>query len=307
MVKKTKDLIIGIDIGGTKVKLILLHGNKVIIEDKYLVKSFKTSREFLATLIAHIELLIKDYPKYRITGIGIGLPGVLDERREKIIVPPNLSIIKNIDFIKTLKSRFNLPVRIENDTNAMALAEMIWGHGKDKQSMVLLSLGTGVGGGIVYRHGNKVKLLIGHRGSAGEIGHMIINFNGVEGSRKRGELEQYASIKFLRRRSSKHALIIQQAAESGSKLAQKIYAELGHYLGFGLANIVNIFDPEIIVLGGGISEAYKFIIKSAKSSMKSNILSPRSSVIPVLKSKLGDKGGAMGAAALWLENNANFK
>ena len=299
--KKTKDLIIGIDIGGTKVKLILLQRGRVIEEDKYLVKSFKTSRQFLATLIAHIELLIKDYPKYRIKGIGIGLPGVLDENREKVIVPPNLKIIKGINFLKILKAKFNLSVRLENDTNVMALAEMIWGAGKGKQSMVLLSLGTGVGGGIVYRHGRKVRLLTGHRGAAGEIGHMLINFNGVEGSRKKGELEQYASIKFLRRRSSKQAVIIQQEAQAGNKLSQKIYAELGHYLGFGLANIVNIFDPEIIVLGGGLSEAFKFFIKTAKTTMHANVLSPKSASTPVVKTKLGGKGGAMGAAALWLK------
>ncbi|MBL7021803.1 ROK family protein [Patescibacteria group bacterium] len=298
--KKTKDLIIGIDIGGTKVKLVLLQRGKIIEDDKYLVKSFKTSRQFLATLIAHIELLIKDYPKYRIKGIGIGLPGVLDEKRQRVIVPPNLQIIKNIDFINILKSKFNLPVRLENDTNCMALAEMIWGAGKNRQSMVLLSLGTGVGGGIVYRKGKKMQLLTGHRGAAGEIGHMIINFNGVEGSRKKGELEQYASIKFLKRRSPKHALTIQKEAEAGKKAAMKVYAELGHYLGFGLANIVNIFDPEIIVLGGGVSEAYKLFIKSAKITMQKNILSPRSGKLPVLKTKLRGEGGAMGAAALWL-------
>ncbi|MFW0862201.1 MAG: ROK family protein [Candidatus Komeilibacteria bacterium] len=298
---KIKDLIIGVDIGGTKVKLILLQRGKVIEEDKYLVKSFKTSRQFLATLIANIELLIKDYPKGRIKGIGIGLPGVLDEKREKIVIPPNLKIIKNIDFIKELKSKFNLPVKLENDTNCMALAEMLWGAGKNKQSMVLLSLGTGVGGGIVYRRGNKVQLLTGHRGAAGEIGHMLINFNGVEGSRKPGELEQYASIKFLKRRSAKPALTIQKEAQAGNKSAQKIYAELGHYLGFGLANIVNIFDPEIIVLGGGVSEAYKLFIKPAKASMKKNILSIKSAGLPVLKTKLKGDGGAMGAAALWLQ------
>lgn len=299
--KKVKDFIIGIDIGGTKVKLILLHRGKIIAEDKYFVKSFKSSRQFLATLIVHVELLIRDYPKYRIKGIGIGLPGVLDVKRQKVIVPPNLKIIKNIDFIKVFRSRFNIPVRLENDTNAMALAEMIWGAGKGKQSMVLLSLGTGVGGGIVYRRGNKIQLLTGYRGAAGEIGHMLINFNGVEGSRKKGELEQYVSIKFLRRRSPKHALTIQREAMAGNKASQKIYAELGHYLGFGLANIVNIFDPEIVVLGGGVSEAYKFFIKSARVTMQSNVLSPKSARTPVVKTKLDGVGGAMGAAALWLE------
>jgi glucokinase len=298
---KIKDLIIGIDIGGTKVKLILLYRGKVIAEDKYLVRSFKSSREFLATLIAHVELLMKDYPKYRFKGIGIGIPGVLDERRQKVLVPPNLKIIKNIDFIKVFKLRFNIPVRLENDTNAMALAEMIWGAGKGRESMILLSLGTGVGGGIVYRKGNKVQLLTGHHGAAGEIGHMLINFNGVEGSRKKGTLEEYASIKFLRKRSAKHAFTIQQEAMAGKKSAQKIYAELGHYLGFGLANIVNIFDPEIIVLGGGVSEAYKFFIKTAKATMQANILSPKSARTPVVKTKLGGSGGAMGAAALWIE------
>jgi len=300
--KKPQNLIIGIDIGGTKVKLVLMRGSKVLEEDRYLLKSFKTPRQFLATLVAHIEMLIKDYSKYRIKGIGIGLPGVLSIDRRKVIVPPNLSIIKNIDFIKILKSSLNLPVRLENDANAMALGEMIWGAGQGRESMVLLSLGTGVGGGIIYRRGRKVQLLTGHQGAAGELGHMIINFNGVEGrSRLKGELEQYASAKFIRRRSSKHPLVVQQEALAGQKTALKIYEDLGYYLGFGLANIVNIFDPEVIVLSGGISEAYKLFIKSARQTMRDNILSPKSINIPVLKSKLKDRAGAMGAAALWLE------
>jgi glucokinase len=230
------------------------------------------------------------------------LPGVLSVDRRKVVVPPNLPIIKNLDFCKALESSLHLPVRLENDTNAMALGEMLWGAGRGRESLVLLSLGTGVGGGIVYRRGRKVQLVIGHQGAAGEIGHMVINFNGVEGrTRLRGELEQYASAKFIRRRSAKHPLLLQQEAFAGQPSAVKIYEDLGYYLGFGLANIVNIFDPEIIVLGGGISEAYKLFIASAEQTMRGNILSPRSIKIPVVKTKLKDRAGAMGAAALWLD------
>ncbi|MFW0837953.1 MAG: ROK family protein [Candidatus Komeilibacteria bacterium] len=296
-----KTLLLGIDIGGTKVKLVLMRRAKVLAEDKYLLKSFKTSRQFLATLLAHIELLLQGYPRSQVRGIGIGLPAVLDANRRRVILPPNLSIIKNINFKKVIRTKFNLPVRLENDANAMALGEMMFGAGKGKQSLVMLSLGTGVGGGIVYRQDNKLKLLTGHDGAAAEIGHMIINFQGVEGRpQRRGELEQYASAKFIKRRSSKHPLKLQEAALAGKKGAVKIYEELGYYLGIGLANIINIVNPEVIVLGGGLSAAYKVFSKAAKKSMKANILAPTAMDTVVLQSKLKDRGGAMGAAALWL-------
>lgn len=299
--KRQKDLIVGIDIGGTKVKLVLMRGQKILAEDRYLLKSLKTAPQFLATLIAHIESLIKEYPKYRIKGIGIGLPGILDKSRKRVIIPPNLKVIRKINFIKALEANFNLPVRLENDTNVMALAEMIFGAGRGKESLVFLSLGTGVGGGVVFREAGKLRLLTGYRGAAGEIGRMVINFNGPKGRAGiKGDLEQYTSLQFIRSCSSKHPLTIQQEAIAGKKVALNVYKELGHYLGFGLANVVNIFDPEIIVLGGGISEAYKLFIKPAKQTMKANVLSPHSVNIPVVKSKLQDRAGAMGAAALWL-------
>ncbi|OIO45775.1 MAG: hypothetical protein AUJ28_03680 [Parcubacteria group bacterium CG1_02_37_51] len=299
--KINKDLLIGIDIGGTKVKLVLMRGSKVLAEDKYLLKSFKTSRQFLATLIAHLELLIKPYTISRIRGIGIGLPGILNKERTKVLMLPNSTIIKNINFKKILQDKFRLPVLLENDTNAMALGEMMYGAGKGMQSLVMLSLGTGVGAGIIFRHGAKLNLLTGHHGAAGEIGHMIINFNGIEGRpKKKGTLEQYASAKFLKRRNVNQPLKIQQEAKAGKKSALKIYQELGHYLGYGLANIVNIFDPEVIVLSGGVSEAYDLFIKPAKLVMKNNLISSQSADIKILKSKLGDRAGAIGAAALWL-------
>lgn len=299
---KEKDLIIGIDIGGTKIKIVLLHQNKVLAEDLYLVKSFKTSREFLATLIAHIELLLKPYERNRFLGIGIGLPGILDKKRQSLLLPPNLSIIKKINFIKELKTHFNLPVRLENDTKAMALGEMLFGVGQGRQSIFMLSLGTGVGGAYAWRDDKKIRMLTGHQGAALEIGHTIINLNGVEGSPKtRGEVEQYLSAKFFHRRSNQYPLTIQEAAVKGQKSAQKIYQEFGYYLGYVLLNIIYSYDPEIIVLSGGLSQADKLFMKSAITVVKENILSSVIKIPIVTKTKLKDKAGAIGAAALWYQ------
>ncbi|MCR4280063.1 MAG: ROK family protein [Candidatus Komeilibacteria bacterium] len=301
MMKKkltAKDLIIGIDIGGTKVKLVLMRGNKVLREDKYLVKSFNTPRKFLATLIATIELILSGYDIEHCRGIGIGLAGALDQKRVKVLFPPNLALLKKLDLRRSLRGRFNLPVLLENDTNAMALGEMMFGAGKGKESLVMISMGTGTGGGVCYRRDGKVSLLTGHHGVAGELGRMIINFNGVEGRpRLSGEAEQYLSAKFISRRSGKHPLKLQQEAERGVKKARQIYDELGEYLGYVLANIVHTYDPQIIVLGGGVSEAYKLFIKTAKETMKNNLMVPVETKIT--SSQLGDRAGAMGAAALF--------
>ncbi|PIZ99839.1 MAG: hypothetical protein COX77_00330 [Candidatus Komeilibacteria bacterium CG_4_10_14_0_2_um_filter_37_10] len=297
-----KDLVIGIDVGGTKIKVVLLRQNKVLAEDLYLVKNFKTHREFLATLIAHIELLLKPYDRQRFVGIGIGLPGILDRQRQSLLLPPNLSVIKKINFIKELKGHFNLPVRMENDTKAMALAEMLFGSGRGKKSIFVLSLGTGVGGAYAWREENKICLLTGHQGTALEIGHTIININGVEGSPKtRGEVEQYLSSKFFSRRSNQHPAIIQEAAEKGKKSAQKIYQEFGYYLGFVLLNIIYNYDPEIIVLSGGLSRAEKLFIRPALQVVKENILSPLIKIPIITATKLKDQTGAIGAAALWYQ------
>ncbi len=215
-------------------------GTNIIIIDNR-IKRFKTPKT-KKQLIS----LIRNNTKGK---LGIGVAGIVENG--KVLNSPNIPYLNNLDLKKELNAV------VDNDVNCFTLAEARLGAGKRKHIVFGLTLGTGVGGALVIN--NKV-----YRSSAGEIGHHIINFNGYKCiCGNRGCFEEYCSKRFFKR---KHV--------SSEKASQPVFNEYAKYLGIGLANIINIIDPDIIVIGGGITKAHKHFLFKAKQEARKRVLNP---------------------------------
>lgn len=264
--------VIAVDLGGTNLRVSLVKGNKIF---KYIkVKTPKTQKE----LVEKLSNKIKELMCFGIKGIGVSSAGPL--LNGVIKNPPNLPI-KNFDLENYLRKKFKKKVVIENDANCAALAEAKYGC--KKKNFVLLTLGTGVGGGVIL---NK-KLYTGE-GYASEPGHLILD-NGKD-------LEHLWQ---LQRKESKKCfgkvLLVKEMLEKGGKDCNKILNQTSDYLGQGIGSLINIFDPEVVVLAGGVREAGSVFLNRIKKSTKRYILIPRNT--PIIWSKI-DHPGTVGAGLL---------
>ena len=288
-----KKYIIGIDIGGSKIIVALIKDEKVFYKIKN--STPKNRKEFLnklEVLISKVILELAD--KKEISGIGCGVAGVLDLGKGIIFNAPNIKILNGFNIKDWLHKKFGCEVKIDNDARSFTRAEYLFGAGRGYKNIVGMTLGTGIGGGIIMNG----KVVYGINGSAGEVGHMIINL--------KEDFENLAGMKGLRRLGFTDSLKTYQLAKSGDKKARKAFEELGRYLGVGFANIINILDPEAIVIGGGLSGAYKFFLPVAKKTMAKFIVSPESyENVKIFVGKLGENAGAIGAAALFIKNHEN--
>ncbi len=282
---------IGIDIGATNTKFVLLSKLKVVKKEK--ISTPKNKEKLIKLLEKNIKNLISGIPQSKIKGIGIGIPGPLDKKRDFILNPPNLKHLSNCPLSKIIQKDLNIRTVMENDVNCFVLAETILGSAKGAEIVAGITLGTGVGGGVIWK-GKSIK---GAFGSAGEFGFMTIKFD----EKHLGFLEEYCSEKFFNRKGI-YSKDLEEKAKKGNKQALKIFQEYGKYLGIGISNIINVLDPEAIVIGGGISKANKFFMKSAKKEIQKRVLSPLSKKFVKIKiSKLKDFSGAIGATLL-IEN-----
>jgi len=295
-------MFIGIDIGGTNIKGILLNGNKIFKKIEIPTKSRTNKKILISQVFEIINDLIKKCE--RVNKIGIGVPGPVDFQGQKTLNPPNVPALSNLSLAKIIKDKFSIEVIIDNDVNCLTLAETILGATKGKDLVIGLTMGTGTGGGIVLNN----KIFHGAGVGAGEMGHMIIEKNGrICSCGNKGCLEAYINktgIKktafeiFGKRAEGMHMREFDLLSAKGDKKALRVYEITGQYLGIGLANIVNILNPEIIVIGGGLIKAGEFILKPARREMKKNIISPLAKNTKVVKVKLGKFSGAIGAALL---------
>ncbi len=285
-------MFIGIDVGGTKMEGIVFDKCKII---EHLKKpTEKNPKKFIEELKSIVREISKGH---KINGIGLCFPGVLDRAAGKIVKMPALPEIKNLNIVSPLKKEFNVPVKIENDGNCMAWGEYLYGYGKGTKNFVAMTVGTGLGGGLV----DGGKLYIG-KGSAGEFGHMTIFPEGHKcfcGSR--GCLEEYASGRGVMRMAKEQSLFanspfeIEEMARKGNKKAKEIYKKLGFYLGLGISDSVKVLDPEVIVLSGSISHAADLFLDETIKTVKEYTWFPAGKIkISKLKS-----APAIGAASLF--------
>lgn len=279
-----KDYTIGIDIGGTKMAAVLFDGTRVL-SDFVLATPKDNIEHFIIMILALIEPLIEQAKndKRKIAGIGVGVAGVLNYEEGRVLGSPNIPIIDGLKLAAKLEERINLPIFLDNDANCFVRAEAELGVGKNNKNIYGMIIGTGIGGGWYVNN----EVYRGPHGGAGEPGEMVINFD----SGMRLE-EAYHKL------TQSNPASIAEEAYRGDMLSQKTFEEVGKYLGIAAANIVNILDPELIVIGGGVVESSDLFLSEAKKAMKEYIYSSESKKIKIVKGKMGKDAGAIGAALL---------
>jgi len=309
-----------IDIGGTTIKFGLVDARgKVLHREQRPTMADKGPKPLmhLVTNIGERLLYFAAEEEYDVRHVGVGTPGAVDFRTGQVIGPsPNIQGWRGMAIGENLRERLNVPVYVDNDVNAMALAEARFGAARGARSVVCVTVGTGVGGAVIIDG----KLWRGSSYAAGELGHMTINFDagfshgGVPGSiegycsssailgRTRQALEQAVTPAFESvLEDGLDSLSIRKvfaALKKGDELAQAIIEETATYLGTGLAGIVNLLNPEVIVIGGGISEGGGGFIEAVAARIKELAFDSAVENLQVVKAALGNDAGFIGAGVL---------
>jgi glucokinase len=316
-------VIIGIDVGGTKVAggLVTLKGRLVEsqVVPTYAEKGFHKSYAQIIHLIG--RLVRAAGGKGNVGGIGICAPGPLNPKTGVVLNPPNLPGWRDIQLAKMVTKEFGLPTKLENDANAAGLAEVLFGAAVGYKDVFYVTVSTGIGTGIII---NK-KIYHGKNGVAGEGGHVSIDYRsayrcgcGTYGDiealaagpamarRARVMLEQeHSTPSLLRKLAHGHAeeispQMIQEAASKGDLIAKAILDETGFLLGFWLASMISLFDPEAIVIGGGVSHIGKPLFDKIRMTIPHHTVNQSAAQTPVLPAKLRTNVGVYGAAAVFL-------
>lgn len=284
--------VIGVDLGGTKILAGVVDDRGQVERRREYPTPTASQDELLAGLDAAIEELLTD----DIAALGFGLPSPIDQKAGRALQAVNIPLDESVDFRGRMRERFALPVGIENDANAAAYAEFRFGAARDVETMVMLTLGTGCGGGAVVDG----KLF---RGWA-EFGHMVIVHDGIpcQGTcTGRGHLEPYvtgvAATKLAQAEFGPavdaHRLV--RLANEGEQRAVEILDGIGRHLGSGIGTLVNIFNPELVVIGGGFAAAGDFVLEPAREVMRREALAHAGDRIPIVRAELGTAAGLIGA------------
>ena len=284
--------VIGVDLGGTKILAGIVDDRGQVERRREYPTPTASQRELLAGLDAAIQELLTD----DIAALGFGLPSPIDQKAGRALQAVNIPLDETVDFRGRMRDRFALPVGIENDANAAAYAEFRFGAARDVETMVMLTLGTGCGGGAVVDG----KLF---RGWA-EFGHMVIVHDGIpcQGTcTGRGHLEPYvtgvAATKLAQAEFGPavdaHRLV--RLANEGEQRAIEILDGIGRHLGSGIGTLVNIFNPELVVIGGGFAAAGDFVLEPAREVMRREALARVGYRIPIVRAELGTAAGLIGA------------
>lgn len=307
--KLSSKLILGADVGGTNIKTILVNRRGKVLAT---LKRPTLARRGKDALIEHLISTLKDTVKKSgasmrdVAGVGIGFAGPLDPGTGVIFNPPNLPGWFNIPLRNILKKRLKMPVALDNDANLVALGEYWKGAGRGAKVLVCLTLGTGVGGGIILDG----RVWHGASGIAGEIGHMTVVQDGRRcACGNKGCLEVYASSKGLvfrmqellkKGKARRHDKVtpenIERWALSGDKLAKRAIKDTGIILGVAIASIANMLNPDVVVVGGGVSKIGDLLFVPIREEVKKRAFPKAVEGLKIVKAELGDSAGALGAA-----------
>ena len=310
-------LFIGLDLGGTNLKYALGTSKAEIIV-KYSKPSLadQSQKKIFENMFSAVDQLLQEAKKRneKVNAIGVGSPGCVDFNNGKLLGPtPNFKDWANVPIKTNFEEKFNLPTWVDNDANLLALAESRKGAGRNYSTILCVTLGTGIGGGIIINH----ELHRGTHYSAAEIGHIIIEYDGKPcNCGNRGCLEAYtaapAMVERYRKKLKRSGVmfdfedlnteLIFQKAELNEDLAKETIIEMCDYLGVGLANVANTIDPDIIIIGGGVAEAGEEFIQRIEQVIRQNALKPIARKLKVAKAELNLASGIMGAILLAVEN-----
>lgn len=306
-----KKYVVGVDLGGTKIytALVDLEGN--IIKEKTVPTLVNEGEEaVLGRILDTINYVIDGTDKNLIKSIGIGSPGPLDVKNGIIIENSNLPF-KNFAIVKTIREKFELPTHLDNDANVATLGEFMFGAGKGTENMIFITASTGIGGGAVLNG----KLFRGATGNALEVGHMTVSTEGPRcGCGNVGCAEALGSGTAIGKRAKEAVLsnvktslknydnvtskeVFKEAA-NGDRVAKKILNTSLTYLGIAVANTITNFDPEKVVVGGGVVNGGDIVIDTIKNVVEERCMAAFVENCTIEKAVLGGKAGVLGAAAL---------
>src|SRR6266487_929939 len=333
----TLPMVVGVDLGGTQIRAAVLHGAAVISRVGLLTGENPTPERVIPRIFQAVRQVLDQarIPLDQIAGIGVAAPGPLNNRTGVVYTPPNLPGWDHVPLRDLLREQFNTSIFVENDANAAALGEYIFGAGHGSRELVYLTISTGIGGGII----TDGKLLEGLIGTASELGHMTIDWRGGRcNCGNIGCLEALASGTAIARQANEaiaigngdellsfalaqqdqdkttnipvdnaaaaitplhvNARTVAQAAKAGIPMACKIIAEAAEALGVGLVNIIHIFNPEIIILGGCVSQMGDLLIEPARRIVEARAMQVPREAARIVMAELGSDVGLIGAGAL---------
>lgn len=333
----TLPLVVGVDLGGTQIRSSVMRGATLLSrvglltgEDPHPDLVIPRMEEAVERALAAANVTLDE-----VAGIGIGAPGPLDSRTGVVFSPPNLVGWHNVPLQNIFFTRFNVPIFVENDANAAALAEYMFGAGRGSQEIVYLTISTGIGGGVIAGG----RILTGIVGTAAELGHMTIDLRGPRcNCGNIGCLESLASGTAIARRAHElleqgkggrlldfarshqpstqkddtpadrewarsnplqlNAHTVAQAAEAGVPEARAIIEQAAEALGVGLVNVIHIFNPERVILGGGVSQIGEPLLAPALRIVDERAMSVPGSAAQIILAELGSDVGIIGAGAL---------
>ncbi len=288
--------VLGIDLGGTAIKLGRFG------QDGTCLQSLSVATPQPATPAAVVEVMVAAITQLdsarQCIAIGVGTPGPTDADGRIARVAINLANWYNVSLADWLEAKTGLPTVLANDANCAGLGEAWLGAGRRFRHLILLTLGTGVGGAIILDG----KLFTGHQGAAGELGLITLNPDGPEcNSGNRGSLEQYVSVPAIRRRTGLEPAELGALAKAGDTSALTFWQSYGQDLGAGLASLIYILTPEAVVIGGGVSASAEFFFPAVQAEIERRVLPSSRVSLELLSAGLGNRAGMVGAAKLaWM-------
>ena len=309
---------IGIDVGGTNVKIALVDENGKIIYSNSVPTYAKMGYEYT---VNNIKQSIRDLMKETntsekdIEGIGFDFPGQVDYQTGVVKLAPNIPGWVNVPIAKMIEEEFSIPTKIDNDVRCAALGEMKFGAGRGCKNFICITVGTGIGSGIVING----QLVRGASNAAGEIGHIKLQMDDgpLCGCGDRGCLEAYASgpaivamaqdylkggksAKFAEMASDGEITpyIVAKAAEAGDPVAKRIFEIMGHRIGMGLTSVINLLNPEKVIVGGGVAECGDLLLEPIRKTIKERAMVVAGASVEIVPAELGNSAGVIGASML---------
>ncbi len=309
---------IGIDVGGTNVKIALVDGEGKIIYSNSVPTFAQMGYEYT---VNNIKQAIRDLMKETnteakdIQGIGFDFPGQVDCKTGVVKNAPNIPGWVNVPIAQMIEEEFNIPTRIDNDVRCAALGELKFGAGRGCENFVCITVGTGIGSGLVING----KVVRGAANAAGEIGHIKLQMEDgpLCGCGDSGCLEAFASgpsivamaQEYLKGgKSAKFRelagdgeitpYIVAKAAEAGDPVAKRIFEKMGYYIGMGLTSVINLLNPEKIIIGGGVAECGELLLDPIRRTINDRAMKVQREAVEIVPAELGNSAGVIGASML---------
>jgi len=324
--EKNSRFVIGVDVGATFVKIakVDLRGS-ILSKDSIKTKDFQSRDSMISEIVKIIDRLSQKEKKH-LAGVGVGIPGPVDYEKGVVFNLTNIKGWKNIPIKSILSKRLKgIPVFVDNDANAASIGEATWGAARGSKNIVCITLGSGLGGGVIIDG----KVYRGRSYSAAELGHICIDRNGPKcNCGSNGCFEAFVGNSYMvkdvikkiksgkktqllaladNKLSNITPKLLDKAAQLGDKFSAEIWNEMGRNVGIGLSSIINIFNPEIIVIGGGVSKASKHIFSSIKKTIRERSMEIFRKGLKINRAKFVENAGVVGAAALAVKELVKLK